>query len=231
MPTAGQTAPYALYKPKFSVNASGTTITISFAVASRVWTSGSGGLSASGSPQSTSGDVVMSDGLQAGDSYGEWVDLAQNVDIGFVGSVSIGYAVTANSGGQYVSPTNADFVAVATGIPLATLNPDTVPSISQAVFSADFAIPQSPSHLFVALRASGASSSGNYFQSPSTWYPSLRPKPTWYSPNVTISASPARVSEGQTSTLTITTPSWMRDLSASDFDVIGGSLSNFTKVT
>jgi hypothetical protein len=185
-------------------------------------------------------------------------DLIDWTEDGFT-SVQFGYAIVRDSvASQRISDGRgkvwqSDFVQFAS-LPLK--GNSSPPAISSEYVTFTFPTPTEPSKLYLAIRYPQASASSDYFKNSAAWYthftegPPVNGQPvspssfwtgdppiwygdekTWYVPSVTLSASPARVSEGQTSTLTITTPSWMRDLTASDLNVIGGSLSNFTKVT
>ena len=167
---------------------------------------------------------------------------------GILGNLTIGYAVTADSGDeqefQTTYPTQSDYRSVVT-LPISAEIPGVnAPLISQQVISFTFPMPSRRSTFFLGYKSSGGSGTalpiptaggaGNYdaFSSPDYWVREIGGfVTTWHSPSVTISASPTFAKNGGTSALTITVPDSLRTLTASDFVVSGGTLSNFARVS
>jgi len=165
---------------------------------------------------------------------------------GVLGNLTIGYAITADSGDaqefQRTDPTQSDYRAVAT-LPISEEIPGVnAPLISQQVIRFTFPMPSRRSTFFLGYKSSGGSgtalpiptaSTGNYdiFSSPNYWVREIGGYvTTWHSAGVNISAS-GGASVGNTSRLTITVPDSVRTLTVNDFTASGGTLSNFTKVS
>jgi len=164
---------------------------------------------------------------------------------GVLGNLTIGYAITADSGDaqefQITDPTQSDYRAVAT-LPISEeIAGVNAPLISQQVIRFTFPMPSRRSTFFLGYKSSGGSgtalplstSTGNYdiFFSPNNWVREIGGfVTTWHSSGVSISAS-GGASVGNTSRLTITVPDSVRTLTVNDFTASGGTLSNFTKVS
>jgi hypothetical protein len=252
-PPSGYQAPYKLYQPKFSMNSSGTQITMTFGIASGVVANVNSSTSSWGYSYTTpdvSGELYMTAPNPNSNSYGRLQDLkdgdpqdSTNDGNGFRGPITFGYAITPAANGDPVNPTQSEFVSIAT-LPTTTYASQgsvnwIVPQISVQSIAAQFAVPSQPSYLWVGYKLAGAYAAATRWKSTTFWYSNanttmleldFQPIATWYSPSVSIIASgPAKV--GNSATLTITVPNSVRTLTASDFTASGGTLSNFTRVS
>lgn len=166
---------------------------------------------------------------------------------GIRGDLTIGYAITADSGDevefQRTDPTQSDYRAVAT-LPISEEIPGVnAPLISQQVIRFTFPMPSRRSTFFLGYKSSGGSGTalpfpttgtGNYsvFSSPNYWVKEIGGfVTTWHATSASISASPVFAKNGGTSALTITVPDSLRTLTASDIVVTGGTISNFASVS
>lgn len=133
-----------------------------------------------------------------------------------------------------------------------------VPTISSEYVSFSFATPSQPSRLWLSTKFPGASPSlsNSPFTDPTLWYshniegPSVNGVPvapgtfypydpimwygdleTWHVPSVSISLNPPGVRTGESATVTVQAPESLGTLTASNFVVVGGTLTNFSQST
>lgn len=224
---------YYVYTPTFSINSAGRLV-------ARFAISTSNAASAPAEPtfmaQQPSGGSAYGVMFTLGAGYYPWNATGDGCFL------QLGCAVTADGSNGYVPPAQSDVVAVGSPLPMAGSASNSVsPVISFSEITAQLDIPQQPSTFSLAFKISGGTQTR--FLSATTWYghtgeqaafPFDFPFPvlsTWYSPAVAFSASPVFAKNGGTSALTIAVPNSLRTLTASDFTVTGGTLSNFTKVS
>lgn len=236
---------YYVYPPAFTLDSSGTTITVRYTI------------SESASLTLPPGTRPMTDTTFA--PMGSRTYNQEKLALDFTGiadtsyesqqrSYQVGYAIT--SGVSYTPTPNypTQNVCVAVGPPLPTRyrvsgqSSYTDPVISQTELAATFPLPLQASTFWPVFKIVNTVGTG---YTEGQWYGStnsyivptaggssydVTAYGTWFSPGISISAS-GGASVGNTSRLTITVPNSVRTLTVNDFTASGGTLSNFTRVS
>lgn len=236
---------YYVYPPAFTLNSSGTTITARYTISLSASLTSPPGMR----PMTSTNYAPM--GAQTFNQEKQQLDFSGTADTSYEPqqrSYQVGYAIT--SGVNYSPPTfpaQSDCVAVGPLLPMryrvSGQNNWTVPTITQTELVAAFPLPSQPSTFWPVFKIVNTVGMTGYTEG--QWYGSTNnyilpaaggtPYDTtaygiWYSASVNISAS-GGASVGNTSRLTITAPDSLRTLTASDFIVSGGTISNFTRVS
>jgi hypothetical protein len=236
---------YNVLLPRFSINTEGTLITVKFPVVTSRWSAGGGSTTPGGTPALQQGDALWMASRYAVNNSANFELVTSFFRCDLSGGVTLDDAVypawDAVQFGYVLYPAGSVQGRPTTGytqfaeVPLKKKY--SLATFSATTISATFATPVESSRLAVAVRFPGGSGTVPGFSPtllPDTWRSvdfSFDPDPlSWHSPGVSISASRgARV--GSTSRLTITAPDSLRTLTASDFTVSGGTISNFTRVS
>jgi len=237
---------YYVYPPAFTLNSSGTTITVRYTISqSTSLTSPPGTRPMTDTNFAPMGPKTYNQEKLALDFTG----ISSTGDDSQQRSYQVGYAI--NSGVSNTPtqtyPTQNDCVAVGPPLPcryrVSGQSDYTIPAISQTELVATFPLPSQASIFWPVFKIVNTLDTG---YTEGQWYGStnnyivptaggssydVTAYGTWFSPAATFSASPTFAKNGGTSALTITVPDSLRTLTASDLVVTGGAISNFTKVS